>query len=70
MEENVQLTSHIGRPFISACAFINTHRKCAASAYKRTVVFKWAVIYKQLDPYLSIRSMSLFYDRLNLSCLS
>ena len=40
MEQNVQLTSHIGRPFINAWVFINTRRKCAASAFKRTVVFK------------------------------
>ena len=30
----------------------NFRRMCAASAYKRTVVFKWAAIYKRLDPYL------------------
>ena len=35
MEENVQLTSHINRPFINARVFINTRRKCAAIAYKR-----------------------------------
>ena len=27
-------------------------RKCVASAYKRTVVFKWAAIWKRLDPDL------------------
>ena len=47
-----ECTSERGRPFINARVFINTHRKCAASAYKRTVVFKWAAIYKRLDPYL------------------
>ena len=40
MEQNVQFTSHIGRPFINARVFINTRRKCAASAYKRTVPVK------------------------------
>ena len=33
-----QYTAHFRR------VFINTRRKCAASAYKRTVVFKWAAI--------------------------
>ena len=28
--------------------FINTRRKCSASAYKRTVIIKWAAIYKPL----------------------
>ena len=45
-------TSERGQSFISARVFINTRRKCAANAYKRTVVFKWAAIYKRLDPYL------------------
>ena len=31
---------------------ISTRRKCVASAYKRTVIFKWAAIYKRLDPDL------------------
>ena len=44
MESNVQLTSHIGRPFINTRGFINTCRKCVASAYKIMVVFKWAAI--------------------------
>ena len=39
-----QYTSERGRPFINARMLINTHRKCPASAYKRTVVFKWAAI--------------------------
>ena len=39
-----QYTAHFRRPFINARVFINTRRKCAARAYKRTVVFKWAVI--------------------------
>ena len=33
---------------------LNTRRKWAASAYKDTVVFKWAAIYKRLDQYLFI----------------
>ena len=40
-----------GRPFKNAWMFINTRRKCAASAYKRTVVYKLAAIYKRPDPY-------------------
>ena len=51
MESNVQLTSHLGGPFINAWVFINTRRNCAASAYKRTVINERPVIYKRLDPY-------------------
>ena len=39
-----QYTAHFRRPFINARVFINTRWKCAASAYKRMVVFKWAAI--------------------------
>ena len=35
-----------------------TRRKYAASAYKRTVVYKWAAIYKRLNPYLMIVTIS------------
>ena len=39
-----QYTTHFRQPFINARVFKNTLRKSAASAYIRTVVFKWAVI--------------------------
>ena len=54
MEYNValQLASHIARPFINTRVSINTRRKCTASAFKHTAVYKRAIIYKRLDPYL------------------
>ena len=52
MESKVQLTSHFGRPFINPWVFINIRRRCAASVYKRTVVYERPAIYKRLDPYL------------------
>ena len=39
-----QYAAHFRRPLINAGVFINTRRKCAASAYKHTVVFEWAAI--------------------------
>ena len=39
-----QYTSEQSHSFINARVFVNTRRKCAACAYKRTVVFKWAAI--------------------------
>ena len=39
-----QYTSERSQSFINARVFVNTRRKCAVCAYKRTVVFKWAAI--------------------------
>ena len=37
---------------------MNTRRKCTASAYQRTVVYKRATIYKGLVPYLVTTALS------------